>query len=311
MRYIVNIIFLLYVLPQLSCNSQKTISGKWNIYDKKIESAPDYIKMDNKGNFEIKHYAYLYSFTYSYSFSSMEEFKKKSIIKLKYKIDSIDTNNGYHITIFKDSFKQRQYVLIDEPYMIFCGVKPKPFDKSYMYNPLLYINKKSGKKPGDNDYKNYNFIIADSIKFGEIALHFTNSKIKSDIKDKDKNLNIDRLGVHKINDCFDVRYMVFDKYKAYIKANNKLMEIPFIYHVFWDYKTINLKELNAKKEYIKTFCPNDSSRCLIFGGLNDRRDYFLEKFNTKVEGGNVILLLYLSRKKLFEIYDSIYYGTNN
>ncbi|HHD79644.1 MAG TPA: hypothetical protein ENK98_08465, partial [Epsilonproteobacteria bacterium] len=92
-------------------------------------------------------------------FKNNEEMYKKSTISLDHIIDSIDVNNGVYYTILNDSFSERRYAVVDFPYLINCGIKPKPKDRIYLYNPQIYISDQVDSSLTTSSYHNYNVII--------------------------------------------------------------------------------------------------------------------------------------------------------
>ncbi len=305
------IYFFILVIIIISCNqqnSQKELTGTW-INTEKNKFNNDYLKFKLNNKLEIKHQKSKYDGNQFNEFKNLEEMYRKTIINLDYFIDSIDVNNGIYYTISNDSFSERRFALVDYPYLVNCGVKPKPKDRSYLYAPQIYISDEVNSSLITPNYHNYDFIIPDTLEYGEINIYFNNQLNKSQIKTIDKQIILNHLGVIDVDECFDPRYLVFEKYRAFIKKDNKLLSIPFFYkNVYWGHDSTNDEKIKAKKQFIKSRCPDDTSKCLIFSNLNNGRRYFLKNYNRKLEGGDVISLTYTTRKLLFKEYDRLYYG---
>lgn len=307
MKYKIYFFVLFFIL--ISCNHQNSpdeLTGTW-INTQKNKLNNDYLKFRINNKLEIKHQKYNYDGKQFYEFKNNEEMYKKSTISLDYFIDSIDVNNGVYYTILNDSFSERRYAVVDFPYLINCGIKPKPKDRSYLYNPQIYISDQVDSSLTTSSYHNYNFIIPDTLNFGEINLYFNNQLKKSQIKSGDIQIKLNHLGIIDIDECFDPRYLVFEKYRAFIKKGNELLSIPFLHkNVYFGYSSISEDDLKTKKEFIEKLCPKNSSRCLIFSNLNMGRRYFKDKYNRNLEGGDVISLEYTTRELLFKEYDRQY-----
>lgn len=311
MKIISNYKFLTLILLLVfaSCNPSNranSMNGKWNNVNSSRHFA-DYVEFKNNNEFSTKHQSYRYTGAEYTSFDDKNSAYTKTIIDLDYNIDSTDVNNGYYYTISNDSFSERRYALVDYPYFINCGIKPKPEDQSYLYWPKLFISDEIDSSEIHSNYYNFDLLLSDTLGFGEIILNFNDQNEMSSIKKTNKNVAIKSLGVTDVGECFDIRYYVFEKYRAYVKSKNTFEQIPFIHKdIFFGYRSISEEELNTKKEFISKVLPSDSSRCVIFANLNMARWYYEKYHNRNLEGNDVVIFKYTNRKLLFTEYDQKY-----
>lgn len=308
-----NIFFftLSFIFFLFSCSEEKksnTIIGLWKPYSKWITDAKyfdEYYDFGSDGSFETKNFKFLYS---SSKFFSEKDLKGPETIKLHYKIDQIDSLGGIYYSLIdeNDNTLHRRYAIVDYPLLFACGIKPKPKNEKRLYFIEPYYNsiiknKNDIKIP---EYFNMNFIISDTIKDSEFYVFFNREMGKSDIKIKDVNISIDKKGLTKVNRFFDPRYFAMEKYKAFVKKQDGLMEIPILYYRHYPLATLS-------KEDVERICPNTNSRCLLVGRLNPDRTFLEEESNQELKGGNILFLRYISKDGLLKNYVKNQSDSNN
>ncbi len=294
MRYSIYVV-LMFVFFSCNKNIKENLSGTW--VEKQIGDIPlykderDYLKFTSGNTFETKTFPYFYSSSEQYLFESMEEFKKKSIIRLNYNVDSIDSNNGYYLTIYDDSFNIRMYSLIDYPFLISCEIKPKPENTSYLYAPGVWILDDYKEDVDLERYHFYDLIILDSVKTGDIHLFFNKGSEKSKIKETDTEIEIQKSGIVELKEYFDPRYYVFRKFRAFVKKGKKLQELNILYS-----SEILGKSIEEQIEFINKTCANSTNFLLIQYPNNRGRYYFNDNYNQTLKTGNILTVSYLDKE---------------
>jgi len=293
---------LSFIFFLFSCSEEKksnTIIGLWKPYSKWITDAKyfdEYYDFGSDGSFETKNYKFLYSSNRGFS---SKDLKSSEIIKLHYKIDQIDSIGGIYYRLIDENSNtiHRKYALVDYPLLIDCGVKPNPENEKRLYYIKPYYSSKIKNK---NDIKtpkyfNMNFIISDTITDSDFYVFFNREMGKSDIKIKDINISINKEGLTKVNRFFDPRYVAMEKYKAFVKKQDRLMEIPVLYFKHYPLRTLS-------KVDVERICPNTNSRCLLVLALNPDRTILERESNQELKGGNILFLRYISKDGLLKNY---------
>ncbi len=294
MRYSIYVV-LMFVFFFCNKNIKGDLSGMW--VQKQIGDIPlykskrDYLKFTSGNTFETKTFPYFYSSSEQYSFESTEAFEKKSIIRLNYNVDSIDSNNGYYLRMYDDSFNIKMYSLIDYPFLINCEIKPKPENTNYLYSPTVWILDDYEGEIGLGRYHFYDLIILDSVKTGDIHLFFNKGSEKSKIKETDKKIEIQKSGIVELKEYFDPRYYVFRKFRAFVKKGEKLQKLKILYS-----SEINGKSIEEKIKLINKTCANSTNFLLIQYPNNRGRYYFNDNYNQTLKTGNILTVSYCDKE---------------
>ncbi len=224
-----SVIFLIY-----SCDSksvEKDIIGTWYPLSKYGLGREEYFSFKENGVFETKASKILYLplGIHSLDPSDMTIPQKMSF---NYQIDSIDEIGGSYYRIYSkdNNFSERKYAIVDNDILFNCSIKPIPSDNNYIYHPKVYVNNLENSKEIELSYFNQNIVFLDSLSEGDYYIYYNKLSGKSNIKKENSNLVITHEGITELDKFFDVRYFALRKYRAYIKRNKDLIEIPVIYY---------------------------------------------------------------------------------